>query len=375
MTSPQPRPERVSAAHGGIQYEGELLRVAFWDDQFGEPLESDAYFRVVFLESTVAVPDSRIHDRRIAVYVPARRTASAGLAERQLRRAREALSDYPGEPGSRDALDGEAAEIEERVVREWSESFKNGQLVAAPALAIDLENIFGSGFWSAWTERIGVVLLARAYPEPAINASKLVGPLRPELDGPMLLDAAMGAASPVSEVAMVAFGPALGIASDDEPATFAPVGSALLDRVRALVEMGLEFAELGRTLAHGAGLTHSLATLATLLFLTRGTHRLRLYLAHTLRYRDGSLVDVGLVATGDLARLAWPVEFWGQPAAIEPVAESGGSSGIARALGTDGDSFDGWLAGMHDRVDRIANVLDDELTSFVGSMIKERLLA
>jgi len=175
----------------------------------------------------------------------------------------------------------------------------------------------------------------------------------------------------VGEVAMAAFGPALGIASDDEPATFAPVDSALLDRVRTLVGTGPELAELGRSLAHGKGLTYPLATLATLLFLTRGTHRLRLHVGHTLRYRDGSVFDVGQVATSDLTRLAWPVEFWDQPASIEPVVEGGGSAGMSRALATNGDSSDGWLAAMRDRVDGIASVLDHELTSFVGSMIRK----
>ncbi len=365
MTSPQPRPERVTAAHGGIQYQGEFFRAPTWHDSFGESLEADAYFRVVFLEATTGVPESRIHDQRIAVYVPAPRTASAEQAERQLRLLRETLSDYSTDAATRDALESESAGIEERVVDEWAESFKSGHLAASPALAIDLEKVFEGGFWSAWAERIGAALLARAYPEPAVDATRLVGPLRPELDAPVLLEAAMSAASPVGTVAMEAFGPALGISTLDDPSTFSPADSPLLDQVLAEVEAGQELRDVGRSLAHGHGLTYPLATLGTLLFLTRGTHRLRLNDGHTLHHRDGSPLQTGPVAASDLSRMAWPADLWDQPGVIERMSDGGpmpggggASTGIMQALGIDAGHLDDWLATMREQTDGVFHALN-----------------
>ncbi len=318
MTSDGTHYESITAIHNGIQYTGEMVRASAWDASFGLPLVGDRYFRVVFLEAPAVLSASDIRDSRIAVYVPGPRTAGLERAEAQLRTMREAQGLHASESETRDALDSEVREIEERAVEEWTESFRHGHLVTAPPLTVDLEAVFEDGYWSAWGERIAVKLLARTYEESLIDAALIMGALRPDLDAPMLFEAVTGAQGDLSNFVMEAFAWALGIAQPASARTLDLSACPALNVIESAIGETRP-GELGHLLAHEHGLTYPLATLFMLLFVSMGTHRLRLDRGHGMRARDGSVLGEDMISAQTLARLAWPTELWDWVESIEPM--------------------------------------------------------
>ena len=317
-----PTAQSVSAVYGGIRYAGELVRAAAWEPSLGSALDGDVYFKVVFLESPPPPPASDLRDGRIAVHVPGPPSPARQRAEAELRTLREAQAGYAAEVG--DALAAQAHEIEEQVVEEWASSFREGQVVASPQIDLDVAAVFASGYWSAWAERIGQALLARAYPALPVDAAKLGAPLRPGEDAPALFEAVRPEGSEIGSVALDAFGPALGIASTGR-------GSVDLSRC-AGVDLVVAEAEqhsgaaLGHRLAHGLGLTYPLATFFALLSVQRGSTEVRLAPAHQLRLRGGPL-DTPRITADVVGDLAWPARFW-------PDVDGIGASGAADAEGT-----------------------------------------
>ena len=334
MTSPTPGVELVHAVHGGIQYTGELVRSPAWERSFGSALDADAYFRVVFLESRGRLPAVQIDDARIAVYVPAPRSAAHQQAEAELRTLREARATYATDPDSGEAIDSQVQRIEERVVEEWAASFRGGRVVASPPMDLDMDLVFGSGYWSAWAERIGEHLLARAYPSLPVDAAALRVPLRPEQDAPALFDAVTGEPSGAATATLEAFGRALGISAADDAATVDLSRCPALGVVAAEAERE-PVPGLGRRLAHDIGLTYPLATLFALLYVLREPAEVRLGPSHGLRLRDGSALAGPSITARDLPHLSWPRRFWPDVEGIGP-AEAARADDSERYLGVLG---------------------------------------
>ncbi len=346
MTGPTASAQPVDAVHGGIRYAGELVRAAAWEPSLGSALDGDIYFKVVFLESPPAPPASDLRDGRIAVHVPGPLSPARQRAEAELRTLREAQAGYAADVG--DALAAQAHEIEEQVVEEWASSFRGGQVVASPELGLDVAAVFASGYWSAWAERIGQALLARAYPDLPVDAAKLSTPLRPGEDAPAFFEVVAAAGSEISSVALDAFGPSLGIARA-AGGTLDLSRCAGVDLVTAEAERHTG-AALGYRLAHGLGLTYPLATLFALLSVLRGSTEVRLTPAHHLRLRSGAALDEPLITSDDLSNLAWPTRFWADVDGIGPAgAQPAESSAYLDVLGVaDGDTLRGWLGTMSD---------------------------
>ncbi len=347
MTEPAAGSQPVSAVYGGITYPGELVRATAWEPSYGSALDGDVYFRVVFLESPPAPRAGDLRDGRIAVHVPGASSPERRRAETELRTLREAQAGYAAEAG--DALAAQAHEIEEHVVEEWAASFRDGQVVASPAVDLDMAAVFASGYWSAWAERIGQALLARSYPTLPVDAAKLVGPMRPDEDAPALFEAVRAEGSEVGSMALDAFGPGLGIARTG-PGTLDLSRCAGVDLVASEAEQH-SGAALGHRLAHGLGLTYPLAILFALLYVLRESAEVRLAPAHRLRLRGGAALDEPRITADLLPQLAWPARFWADVDGIGPAGapEAEGSERYLDVLGlADGDALRGWLATMSD---------------------------
>ena len=354
MTGPTAQP--VLAVYGGIRYAGELVRAAAWEPSLGSALDGDVYFKVVFLESPPAPPAGDLRDGRIAVHVPGPPSPARQRAEAELRTLREAQAGYAAEVG--DTLAAQAHEIEEQVVEEWASSFRGGRVVAAPDLDLDVAAVFASGYWSAWAERIGQALLARAYPDLPVDAAKLATPLRPSEDAPALFEAAGAEGSAIGSVALDAFGPALGIARTGH-GTLDLSRCAGADLVAAEAEHHSGPA-LGHRLAHGLGLTYPLATLFALLSVLRGAAEVRLAPAHHLKLRGGAALDPQRITASVVGDLAWPTRFWPDVDGIGPAGapDAEGTAPYLDVLGLTGDSgLRAWLGTMSDGLLSVTHTL------------------
>jgi hypothetical protein len=300
----------VSVEHLGIVYTGEVIRTQTWQPSHGQPLASDAYFRVVFLESPSNVFPRSLHDHRIAVYVPGARSAELERAEVALRAMREAMGTYATDSDTFDLLSTETHQIEDRAVDAWADSFRGGQLVSAPSLEASLEEIFGDGYWSTWAERIGKLLLERAYPTTPIRAELLQIPLRPEADAPVIFRAAIGDNAGPAAFALDSFGPALGLSSSLAPRVADISKCDVAQRISSMVNDGSPPSDIGHALAHEIGLTYPLATAYLLLWISAGHHSVRLRPGHGLVRLDGSPVEGDAIGPDDARALRWPFGLW-----------------------------------------------------------------
>jgi hypothetical protein len=314
MTTGPTTPSAVSVVHQGIEYAGGFFRAPAWNPSFGEPLTGDAYFRVVFLEHASAVFPRAIHDHRIAVYVPGARSPELDRAEVELRVMREAMGSYAAESESIDLLSSENDDIEQRAVGAWAASFRDGQLIAAPALDADLGALFADGYWSTWAERIGTLLIARAYPDAPVRHDLMQTPLRPNDDAPMLFDALSGVGDATAAFAIDAFGAGLGLsvgASGQPP-------SSTFQRLAEMATTGWAPDAIGHALAHEQGVTYPLATLYLLQWVRDGQHALRLRPGHGLLQRNGERFAKDTLSADDLASLRWPLGLWDRIESLEP---------------------------------------------------------
>lgn len=320
----------ISAAHGGILYPGELVRAERWRPGLGAPLLADAYFRVVFLDVEPRAP-VEIADARIAVVVPGQATRSQQRMAADLRTLREAQATYAVAPGGLEATESQARALEERLVSEWAASYQRGHVMAEPPLEIDGRVVFADGYWSAWTERVGARLLARAYPRLPVDAHLLQAPLRPDLDAPVLFDAVNGGAGVTLDLALKTLGPALGLTSTAAPTTLDLGASQAVALAEAECDTSADAATVGHRLAHVHGLTYPLATLVALLLVARGRHEVELRRGHGLRLRDGGALQQDHITPFTASALAWPRTFW-QVAATVRRARSGALVRYLRAL-------------------------------------------
>ena len=353
MTSHDVATEPVFATSGGIVYTGEMIRAPLWRPSFGDPLTGDAYLRVVFLEEPQRVSPQALHDHRIAVYVPGSRSPELDRAEVELRAMREAMGTYASDVESVEALTAEGSEVEERAVGAWAASFREGQVITAPALEIDLEAIFSDGYWSTWCERIGDQLLARAYPDPPIRRELLRIPVRPDVDAPVLVDAVLGGSGDASGFAMDAYGPALGLSSSLAPRVPDLSRCPAINELASMIEQGQAPDDIGRVLAHERGYTYPLATLFLLLHISRGTHELHLRPGHGLQFHDGTALSADVVASTDIAGLRWPTRLWDRIDGIAPVD----------AATTDANAYLAALAGPIGRADEAAEAAARRLSA------------
>ena len=338
----------VSAVHGGIRYDGELVRTAVWEPSLGSVLDRHDYFRVVFLGSPPAPPLEDLRDARIAVYVPGPSSPARQRAEAELRTLREAQTGYAAGVG--DVLAAQADEIEEHVIEEWAASFRDGRVVASPALGSDVASVFESSYWTDWSARIGEALLARAYPALPVDATKLTAPIRPDADAHVLFDAICGEGGDIGAIVLDALGPALGIALGANTLDLSRCEGVDLVAAEAAEHSG---AALGHRLAHGLGLTYPLATLLALLYVRRDSAEVRLAPTHRLQLRGGAALDRPLITTDVLTHLAWPwpMRFWPDVDTIAPAGapRAEGSERYLDVLGmADGGELRDWLATMSD---------------------------
>ena len=294
MTTSSSSPEigPVSVVHAGIEYPGEVVRAQRWDPVWGEQLRGDVYFRVVFLEQP-APPDSvSLHDARIVVCVPDQQPPDQSSV-------REPQAPYvTGPPAQASAF------------------------LTDPSLAVDTTAVFADGGPDQWAQRLGSLLLARAYPVLPIRSTLLAATLKPGTDARLVFEGLLTVEPSASAAeAMDAFAPALGLAKEGAPRMMDLSECFALQVIQSELTASSGSAEgesLGWRMAHFHGLTYPLATLFTLLFLSVGDWELRLRPGHPLMLRNGMPLERNRVTAANLPNLEWPPNLWSHAQQLGP---------------------------------------------------------
>ena len=124
---------RLSVVHNGMTYQGEMVVLKRWDSHWGQQLQGDTYFRVVFLSQPQEASQVRLEDPKIAVCVPGgRMPRERQILERELLSVREARERYlarptPREEGLHRTLESQQQELESRLVEAEAERYRDGE--------------------------------------------------------------------------------------------------------------------------------------------------------------------------------------------------------------------------------------------------------
>lgn len=323
----QPRAFRV--AFQGLEFNGEIFATDQWDAALGRPLEGDAYFRVVMLQSRTPVPTGDIQDSRIAVCIPTRDrplAGSRGRAAGQLAALRETQAAYitkkdPETAFIRGYLEKQTEDLKERLVSEEGARYAGGHIESAAVLSGPLSGYFEGPDPDAWYRRIAEELLAWAYPEPPIDSSLLSRPITPE-DVARVYGAIL-APDMIDPAPLEEFGPALGISKLETPGFFDPGNCRVFTRIQSELEEGqrcLVWKDVHSKLAHGLGLTGPLASLYLMAFayhsgaVGRPEIEIELEPEHRLDFVDGRPVRGRKLTWEFIPYLPWQPVDHGQDA-------------------------------------------------------------
>jgi hypothetical protein len=299
----------VNATHAGLVYTGEVVRAASWHPVLAAPLTGATYFRVVFCATPAPVRPEQLADGRIAVCVPGPVPPTVARAETEGRLLREARASYGAGADAAADLDERIGRLTEEADAGWAAAYGSGRVVTA-AGELDLQGVFAGGASAGWASRIGALLLAAAYPAPPWNPARLVAPMLPERDAPLLWDALNGQPDEAGLVVLASSGPALGLSRTARGAG-APAALVAQEAAR---EPG---PGLGLRLAHGLGLTYPLAALLVLEQAAAGGAVLRLRAGHGCTLRDGTPLRGERIGAAEALELAWPQRLWANLEAVE----------------------------------------------------------
>lgn len=151
------QPQPVNAVIGGFNYPGEVIVADAWESEFGEQLTSVTMFRLVFLQSSQAPAPTSILDRRILVAVQANNPAKPNRigesrssyiidsnpneirrdSEAEIKSIREVRANYaavsdPALDRLTSALAEYESKINESLVEDAHELWKQGEIITAP---------------------------------------------------------------------------------------------------------------------------------------------------------------------------------------------------------------------------------------------------
>ncbi len=300
-------------SYRGLQYEGEVLFAEEWNPLWGDALEGDIYFRIVFLRSRRAVPLDTLNDSRIAVCIPRRRNPSQRDAlNRDLTAVRETMATYRTQRDAQsalilDSLDRQRGTLSEQLMEEGGR-YASGLIYTQATLTESPSEIFSGGDAAAWFRRLAHSLLDWSYSSLPLRPSRLPRPLSPT-DARKIYEAIFTSTDQEREP-LVALGPALGLSQPHKPGTFDPTRSTPIKWIRQVLKRNkgvLPWKEAQTSLAHGYGLTHPFAILYLLAFVYHGQPEVEITLQpdHGLHLSRGIEIPGRRVTRDMILLLPW----------------------------------------------------------------------
>ena len=310
ITEPDAQPHTWRVVYSGLEYPGEVIAAQRWSPSWGQRLDGDSLFRIVFLTEPPRRAAFAIQDRRIAVCVPGRRIRGAeGDVSQELKTIGEARAVYfagrqpdASEIGS--FLAEEEAKLQVRLLEQSVRVHAEGVIVTDPSLALDPAAIFTEPLPDTWITELAHALLGHAYPHLPVQPTAFPSPFGRE-HGRLLFDG-LFAPRPDQEArtAVGAFASGLGLDPDHW------LTSPLLASVGALLEgsgSSVAVPQALERLTHQEGLPQPLATLALLAFVARNRPAVELTLrpGGLLMTRAGASFSGSRITWDLLAELAW----------------------------------------------------------------------
>ena len=278
----------------GLEYPGEVIVAETVDPQWGQPLEGDISFRVVFYTVPRRVPMGQIQDSRIAMAVPRRAAGSTleGLdreiqAVRETRERYEAESD-PQTSALRGSMEEREASLSEEVARHKAVSYASGRIYTSSRIALRPAEIFVEGDAGSWVERLAAALFHQAFPSLPFDYRAL--PCTLDTEAIELVYRGILQGDPEALDKAATFGPSLGLTPPEAPAAFDAGRSRVVDIIEAEIEARggqIQAQDLLLLLCRDHGLNRAVATLYLLAYLRRARAEVELRPGHAVRLRDG----------------------------------------------------------------------------------------
>jgi len=296
--------ERRRAEFRHLEYGGEVVVATRWQLDWGLPLPSeDLHFRIVILTGhrPDAVRAADLQDPRIAVIVPTqledepRAIAADYLAWQNMERHYRDRSGPEAEK-MREWLNTKRRTVLGDLLMKQASPYRTATVLTRDGLAIDLREAMGL---SGTERRITYVverLLAAAYRDLPIDATKLRSLLRPNDVGKLFGGLFGSRVTSAARAALRNYGVGLGTVHPDRPTGFGPVACQPFDVIRAMLD---EYEAQGRELPAWRiyerlsgvpyGLPYPLIQLYLLAFVRHGQPRVELTLkpGHRLTVRGG----------------------------------------------------------------------------------------
>ncbi|MBI2166331.1 MAG: hypothetical protein HYU29_08030 [Chloroflexi bacterium] len=314
--------QECTADYSGLRYKGQFTVAPHWDPAWGQRLEEDAYFRIVFLTAPQRATSFLLQDPRITVSIPGRAPARRKASlEREFRAVGEALRLYvtmreTSAAPLRRSLEGRQEELRRDLAAEEARSYYYGRVVTQGDLALHPREVFHTGTYRDWCQALAQHLLAAAYPHLPWDPASLPRPLARE-EVVHLYEGLIGARLQEEPVrsALLAFSVPLGLAAPTEPLRLALQSNAVYDVIQRALQSSRGAADardLLHHLAHERGLTLPLATLYLMSYLLAGPQEVEIHLrpGHRLKTASGYPFPGDRLFKEALPEIPWEDRWW-----------------------------------------------------------------
>ena len=280
-------------SHRGLEHRGEVIVAESVDPDWGQPLERDLSFRIVFLTVPRRVPPEQIRDPRIAMAVPGRTPGpTRQTLDRELRAIRETRARYvtaePGASALRASIEEREASLRGELARRDALAYSQGRVYTRPGITVQPAEVFVEEDASSWVNVLVDKVLSAAFPSLPFDHTTFPSPLTTARMASLYRGLFSGDPDAV-DVAR-SYGPGLGLSRQEAPTTFDASNCVVVDIIRASLESRageMPAEEILRTLVMGHGLNHTLASLYLLAFVRQTRGEVGLNSGHSVRSVDG----------------------------------------------------------------------------------------
>ena len=173
------QPQRWSVNHRGLEYPGEVFFAESVDTAWGQPLQGDVCFRVVFYTVPRRIPAGQIRDPRIAMAVPRRAADPAReTLNLEIRAIREAKESYvtgrgPDVQAVRSSMEEQEASLLGELARRESVSYAQGRIYTHTSTVMRPSEIFLEASVGSWVDRLVQGPLSAGLPQPPLRVQRV----------------------------------------------------------------------------------------------------------------------------------------------------------------------------------------------------------
>ena len=278
----------------GLEYPGEVIVAETVNPTWGQPLEGDACFRIIFYTVPRRIPAGQIRDPRIAMAVPRR---SADPTRERLSREIQAIHETreryitgrdPETEAVRSSMEDQEASLLGELARREVFSYSQGRIYSQAGTVIRSSEIFVDDSAKSWVERLAGAVFRRAYPTLPFESDEFPDTLTADVIEAIYRGIFQGDHDSIETLTL--FGPLLGLTTPEAPGRFDAGESRVVQIIEE--ELGSRGGEMPaqdllQLLCFEHGLNRTLATLYALAYVRQAHAEVELDSAHSLQLREG----------------------------------------------------------------------------------------